>query len=173
MKKINILSPKGYIRIVIILCIIFIISANAQENKRTWGISAVIQDTQLDILFPLWTGSNNVIAPSIGVIYIGDSGTDLRLGLLDRIYLNVIENLKPFLGGRAGVLMSFPDDGEEVTDYVFGLLGGGEYFFSDNFSVGVEAQLNLSLSDDNSGRFGNPGGTNINTATAIFASIYF
>jgi hypothetical protein len=166
MKKINFIF-------VAILCIIYAMSTSAQENKRTWGISASIQETQLDILFPIWTGENNIIAPAIGAIYIGDSGTDLRLGLLDRIFFNATENIKPFLGLRAGVLLAMPDDEDTVTDYVFGLLGGGEYFFSENFSVGVEAQLNMSISDENSGRFGNPGGTNINTATAIFATIYF
>jgi hypothetical protein len=156
-----------------ILCIIYAMSTNAQENNRTWGISASIQETQLDILFPIWTGANNIIAPSIGAIHIGDSGTDLRLGLLDRIFFNATESIKPFLGLRAGVLFSIPDEQDTVTDYVIGILGGGEYFFSNNFSVGVEAQLNMSISDENSSRFGNPGGTNINTATAIFATIYF
>ena len=158
---------------VAILCIVYTMSSSAQENKRTWGISASIQETQLDILFPIWTGTSNIIAPSIGAIYIGDSGTDLRIGLLDRIFFNATENIKPFVGLRAGALISLPDEGDTVTDYVIGLLGGGEYFFSENFSVGVEAQLNMSISDENSSRFGNPGGTNINTATAIFATVYF
>jgi len=166
MKKINII-------LVAIVCILYTLSTSAQENKRTWGISAAIQETQLDILFPIWTGTNNIIAPAIGAIYIGDSGTDLRLGLLDRIFFNANETIKPFLGLRAGALISMPDEEDTVTDYVLGILGGGEYFFSDNFSVGVEAQLNMSISDENSGRFGNPGGTNVNTATVIFASIYF
>lgn len=156
-----------------ILCMVFSMNLKAQDETRTWGISASIQQNQFDILFPIWTGGNNVIAPSIGAIYIEDSGTDLRLGLLDRIYFNTTKSLKPFLGLRAGVLFSLPDGGDNATDYIIGLLGGGEYFFSKNFSVGVEAQLNMSISDENSNRFGNPGGTNINTATAIFATIYF
>ena len=156
-----------------ILCIVFSMNLKAQDETRTWGISASIQENQFDILFPIWTGVNNVIAPSIGAIYIEDSGTDLRLGLLDRIYFNATKTLKPFLGLRAGVLFSLPDGGDNAADYIIGLLGGGEYFFSKNFSVGVEAQLNMSISDENSSRFGNPGGTNINTATAIFATIYF
>ncbi len=50
---------------------------------------------------------------------------------------------------------------------------GGEYFFSSSFSVGIEAQLNLTFSDKNSVRFANPGGTNLNTGSVIYASIYF
>jgi len=166
MKKFNLIFAA-------ILCIVFSMSLSAQDNSRTWGVSASIQENQFDILFPIWTGENNVIAPSIGAMYIEDSGTDLRLGLLDRIYFNATKTIKPFLGLRAGVLLSLPDGGENVADYIIGLLGGGEYFFSNHFSVGVEAQLNMSISDENSSRFGNPGGTNINTATAIFATIYF
>jgi len=157
----------------VILCIVFTMSLSAQNSTRSWGISASIQENQLDILFPIWTGENNVIAPSIGAIYIEDSGTDLRLGLLDRVYFNATKTLKPFLGLRAGLLFSLPDGGDNATDYIIGLLGGGEYFFSNHFSVGVEAQLNMSISDENSSRFGNPGGINVNTATAIYASIYF
>lgn len=164
---------KNNLILAVILCVVFMSVINAQENNRTWGISAAIQDTQLDILFPIWTGANNVIAPAIGVIYIGESGTDLRIGLLDRIFFNATENIKPFIGLRAGALFTMPDEGDTVTDYIVGVLGGGEYFFSDNFSVGVEAQLNMSISDEESGRFGNPGGTNINTATALFATVYF
>lgn len=69
--------------------------------------------------------------------------------------------------------MAIPDDGDPITDYIVGLLGGGEYFFSANFSVGIEGQLNISISDENSSRFSNPKGTNVNTASVIFATIYF
>jgi hypothetical protein len=156
-----------------IILILSIASVSNAQSNRTWGLSAAIQDTQLDFMIPIWTGSNNVMAPGVGVITIGSGGTDLRLGLTDRIYLNTDKNIMPFLGGRAGILMAMPNSGESTTDLVFGLLGGGEYFFSDNFSIGIEAQINFSISDEKSSRFGNPGETNINTASMIFASIYF
>ncbi len=47
------------------------------------------------------------------------------------------------------------------------------YFLAESFSLGVEAQLNVSLSGDGSTRFGNPGGTNINSAMGVFAAVYF
>lgn len=50
---------------------------------------------------------------------------------------------------------------------------GGEYFLGDKFSVGVEAQLNATHSSKTSSRFGNPGGWNINTASAVLATVYF
>ncbi len=146
----------------------------AQESsKRTWGLSAGVSETQLDILVPVWTGSNNVFGPGFGVINIGGSGTDLRFGLFDRIYLNTEKDIKPYLGIRGGILLAIPEEGETETDYIAGISGGGEYFFSENFSVGVEGQLNFTFSDENSDRFGNPGETNINTGSVIFVTVYF
>jgi hypothetical protein len=169
MKKID------FVFAIIFLCTLISTLTNAQEtNNKSWGISAAIQESQLDFLFPIWVSSNIVMAPGIGLIDIGGAGTDLRFGLVDRIYLNTDENIQPFLGGRGGILLSITEDEDNtIIDYVFGLLGGGEYFFSNNFSVGIEAQLNFSISDNKSNRFGNPGGTNINTASVIFATIYF
>jgi hypothetical protein len=37
----------------------------------------------------------------------------------------------------------------------------------------VSCKANLVKSDEQSDRFGNPGGVNINTATAIVANVYF
>ncbi len=163
------------IHITYILILFMISTANikAQESEISWGISASVQDAQLDISLPVWTGSNNIIAPTLGVIYMDNRGTDLRLGLIDRFFIKATEKIKPFVGLRTGALFTFPNEGENVIDYIIGVFSGGEYFFSDNFSVGVEAQLNISISDKGSSRFGNPGGVNLNTGTAIFATIYF
>jgi hypothetical protein len=46
-------------------------------------------------------------------------------------------------------------------------------FFDPHFSIGVEAQMNVRSSDNDSSRFGNPGGTNFNTGSAVTANIYF
>lgn len=157
------------------LLVLFVILSlnvlNAQSSK-SWGVSAAVQETTLDLMFPIWTGSSNVIAPSLGLISIGGSSSDLRLGLTDRFFLKQ-GSIMPFIGARGGVLLAIPKEGDSVVDYVFGLLGGGEYFFSENFSAGVEAQLNFSFSNEDSGRFGNPGETNINTASVIYISVYF
>jgi hypothetical protein len=148
-------------------------AVNAQESTgRSWGISAAVSETQLDILVPIWFG-NNVFGPAFGVINTGGIGTDLRFGLFDRIYLNTEKNIKPYLGLRAGILIDIPKEGDTVADYIAGIAGGGEYFFSENFSAGVEAQLNFTFSDEYSSRFGNPGETNINTGSVIFVTVYF
>ena len=81
--------------------------------------------------------------------------------------------VSPFISGRAGALISSPSGGSTKTDYLFGLGVGGEYFIDRHFSFGVEAQVNIGISDTGSNNLGNPGGTNINTATVIFGTIYF
>jgi hypothetical protein len=70
-------------------------------------------------------------------------------------------------------MMLFPKGGEAQTDIIFGPCFGGEYYFSQHFSAGIELQLNIAKSGVNSMRFNNPNGTNIGTATAFYATIYF
>lgn len=146
----------------------------AQElTHSSFGITAAVNATQGDLLFPMWTDNYNLVAPSIGLVNIEKSYTDLSLGLAYHHYFRYKENFAPFISGRVGLLLYLPASGTETSDYFAGLGGGGEYFFSSNFSIGVEAQLNFVFSGENSLRFGNPGGTNINTGTVIFASVYF
>lgn len=169
-------------KILFLLIIIFfntlIFSQNELDEQKI-GISALVQDGQYDILLPLVLSSSIVIAPAIGIASVSDAGTDIGLGVVTRFYLND-SKVKPFLGGRAGVMIFSPskpegsnEDPESTTDFILGFLAGGEYFLDEGFSFGVEAQLNASISDENSSRFGNPGGFNINTGAAVFATVYF
>ena len=80
-----------------------------------------------------------------------------------------------FQNGRRNLDHHFlsPKDSKGTTDFLAGITLGGEYFIHPQFSFGIEAQLNATFSDNSSYRFNNPGGTNLNTATAILANIYF
>ncbi len=149
------------------------ISSAQQLSHGSFGISAAFNGTQGDILIPIWLNNNNSLAPAIGVVNIGKSYTDLSIALVYHHYFPYSESFSPLLGFRGGALLGLPDPGTGTTDYLFGLAGGGEYFFSPNFSIGIEAQLNFSFSDKRSARFGNPGGTTINTGSVIFAAVYF
>lgn len=168
---------KTFLFFIVVFLTIFISVSNtipAQElSHGNFGISAVFNSTQGDILFPIWVGGYNTIAPSIGVVNIQDQFTDLSLGLVYHHYFPFNKNFAPFLGLRGGALLGTPESGNGTTDYLLGVGGGGEYFLSPNFSVGIEAQLNFTFSDEKSVRFGNPGRTNINTGSVIFASVYF
>ena len=144
----------------------------AQDNNQPKvGISALLQDTQLDILLPIWAGSKFVIAPGISFVST-DARQDFGLGLAFRIYVRK-DKAAPYFGVRFAALIFSPEFAQTTTDIIAGILAGGEYFLDKHFSFGVEAQLNSSFSDEQSNRFGNPGGVNINTGSAIFATFYF
>ncbi len=159
-----------------VLCLLALAAtAVAQEpgaRPGMIGLSASLQGSQQGIQLPVWVSEQVVLAPSIAVLSASDIGTDLSLGALLRFNLDTGRAV-PYLGLRAAILMYSPDEGDSTTDVVFGPAVGGEYFLGDRLSVGVEAQLNVAMSDEASSRFGNPDGTNINTATAVQASFYF
>ncbi len=142
------------------------------NNGKKFGISVALQTEQLDITFPIWPGSSIVIIPSISVVSVNDVATDFGFGLGLRYNLNTTEAV-PYIGIRFVALNLLPKNGDAMTDLVFGLFAGGEYFFSDHFSLSVEAQLNYAKSDEFSFRFNNPDGTNVNTATVALATFYF
>ena len=147
--------------------------ADSAKNDKKFGISVALQTEQLDITFPIWPGSSIVIIPSISVVSVSDVATDFGFGLGLRYNLNTTEAV-PYIGIRFAALTLIPKGGDDsFTDLVFGLFSGGEYFFSDHFSISVEAQLNYAKSDEFSNRFGNPDGTNVNTATLALATFYF
>jgi len=177
MKKFKI----SYLAVVFIMVFISSTQMFSQEdlNKKSFGISALVQDGQFDIMLPFVIAKSIIVAPAIGFASVSDAATDISIGFVSRFYLND-KKVRPFLGGRAGILIFSPSkqdgssiDPESTTDFILGFLAGGEYFLDEGFSFGVEAQLNASFSDKYSSRFGNPGGVNLNTGAAVFATVYF
>ena len=168
-------NPIGNIIIFIIL-ISFSLSPesfgddNLRKNKV--GLSAAIQKSQLDITVPVWIGANNVILPSIYAIYSEDIAGEVGIGIGYRSNFNNKKAI-PYAGFRIGALILMPKGGDSRTDLIAGPFFGGEYFIGDEFSAGVEAQINVSKSQKNSFRFGNPDNININTATLVYVTFYF
>jgi hypothetical protein len=162
--------------IIFTICLVNPIYAQDEKQndnvKRKKGLTAAIQNNQMDIMFPFWTAEKFVIAPAFSVLYVQDRGTDLAIGFVFKVYKSV-KKISPYWGGRAGILILSPDDGNNTQDFLAGILIGGEYFLHPQFSFGIEAQINASFSDESSLRFNNPGGMILNTATAITANIYF
>lgn len=161
----------------IALFTIISISCYSQEHKRTIGLSGTIQQGQFGIAIPIWTSSNVALVPAFEVKWAEKIGSDIGIGFGPRLYFKN-ETLAPYMGFKAGMLINIPSskneaDDETKIDYLLGLNGGAEYFIGDQFSLGVEIQANVTKSDKNSHRFGNPDGLNFNTATMISATIYF
>jgi len=136
------------------------------------GLSASWQSGQTDILFPIWASEKLVVTPSLSVVHVTDFATDVGFALAARVNRGSGEAV-PYFGVRFGAIHRSPDEGQGLTDFLVGAMLGGECFLRDHFSVGVEAQLNAVISDEHSFRFGNPNGTNINTAAAVSATFYF
>jgi hypothetical protein len=157
-----------------VLCILqsVVLTQNNNLKENNFGISALISGGQLDIIFPIRVTSKTIVAPSLGYVFVGDLGSDYRIGAIARFYLSDNE-VSPFIGFRGGAIFGSRIRTDNMTDGIVGLLGGAEYFINRSISAGVEAQVNATFSGTNSSRFGNPGKTNVNSATAIYATIYF
>ncbi len=137
------------------------------------GLSASLQGENVDILLPIWMSDKLVIIPAVSFAYLSDAATDMAVGFALRRNVGQGDAV-PFVGARFMLFILNPEGNSSgTTDFVFGPFAGGEYFFHDHFSIGVEAQVNIAKSDKTSLRFGHPDGTTINTATAVFATYYF
>ncbi len=127
---------------------------------------------QTDIGFPVWASKKLVVTPSLSVVHVSNFATDVGFVLAVRV-IHGGDKAVPYYGVRAGALHQSPHEGKALTDYLVGGTFGGECSLQDHFSVGVEAQVNVVFSDEHSYLFGNPYGTNINTAAAVMAYLLF
>lgn len=148
----------------------------SQSSGRK-GLSANIQNSQFGITVPVWLGSKVALVPGADVKFAETVGTDFSVGLAVRYYFKT-EKLCPYMAFRGGSAIYIPSSEnptgtETQVDFIAGLAYGLEYFLTDNLSVGIEAQGNLTKSAEKSLRFGNPDGLNFNTSTMISATIYF
>jgi len=147
------------------------------QKSNQIGLSGSIQGNQFGILVPIWLGEKFAIAPAFDLKFAEKVGIDFGIALAPRFYLKK-EKIAPYFGLKLGALIYIPSsnnliDDQTKVDLLGGMAFGGEYFLSDNFSFGVEIQGNVTKSDQNSYRFGNPDGINFNTGTMISATIYF
>lgn len=147
----------------------------AQENygDSKIGLSANLQGSQTNILIPIRTGSVFLIAPSIGVAFAENTGTDTEFGLSTRFYLNT-NRVSPFFGIGFGALIFFPESSSVTpADFYLNFRFGGEYFISEKFSTGISSGLLIVFSDKKSNRFNHPGAIDFTTFTAVFVTVYF
>lgn len=170
-------STKALLLSSIFILSISCISAQEATEKHPIGISATVQNGQFGFLVPIWLSDQISIAPSLSISSASGVGTEYGIGIVPRYYLRR-EKVSPFIGVRAAALFSRPIAGNgfepvNTTDILLGGAFGADYFFDQQFAVGIELQANLTISDENSLRFNNPGKTNFNTASSIFVSIYF
>lgn len=162
-------------RILLILITVLTItdlSAKDEKSSKSIALGASFQGLQTDILCQFWLTDNATAGPFIRYIYAENIASELGIGMFGKIYFYK-QKVAPFFGWQLGIIEGIPKTGDNTTDILLGLGIGGDYFIDGNFSVGIQASLNIVKSDKNSTRFGNPGGININTSSALTAFIYF
>jgi hypothetical protein len=160
--------------LLILLCNFNLYSKDSTYVRRC-GLSANFQaglQPQTIIQVPIWIDPWIVIAPGLGIVKANKQYSDISIVLNPRLYTS-ISKVSTYIGFYIGDLMNIPDNGTSTNDILIGISYCGEYFFDPHFSIGIEAQLNGVYSDDNSFRFGNPGGFNVNTGMAIIGNVYF
>lgn len=172
---------------ILILIFSFIYSLSICQDtlpqKGAAGLSATFQGQQLGLLIPIWTGNNFVIAPAIDFAYAESAATEIGIGIRARYYITKAK-VSPYIGIGGGAIInsyetvtyneySSNTEKEKTFDFLVGLAFGGEYFLDEHFSFGIEAQGNMTKSDKDSYKFGNPDGINFNLATMLSATIYF
>jgi hypothetical protein len=129
-------------------------------GEGTLGIQASIQSGQSDLLFPYRLSSDLSIAPLIGFNSVEDQGSNFRVGVKPQFYRDIGSNFATYIGGLGIIRI---DSNDSDTSFVLGFNGGGEYYLSNRFSLGVEGQINLTIDDRNA----------IGTGAAVAATYYF
>lgn len=154
--------------LLLVLFSIFLTSTAFSQNRPeegSIGLSASFQGNQTNLMLPIWTTDDIVIAPVFGIVHESDSFTTLNLGVKPRFYRDLGTNFASYIGFQGLLQYTSPQVGDEITDFLLGANGGGEYFFNPHFSVGVEGQLNLLIRDNDDNRLA--------TGAAITGSYYF
>ncbi|MDX1586432.1 MAG: hypothetical protein R3222_06805 [Balneolaceae bacterium] len=134
-------------------------------EKGTIGLSASFQGNQTNLTMPIWTSDNVVIAPLLGIVHETDSFTTINLGVKPRFYRAMGDDFASYFGFQGLLQNNSPEFGDDVTNFLIGINGGGEYFLNTHFSMAVEGQLNFLIRDNTDDR--------ISTGAAITGTYYF
>lgn len=120
---------------------------------------------QTTIEVPYMFNDQLSIAPYIGINATEDQSTNFSIGVRPRYYVTNANNFATYGTGVLGITnTSISNTNNSITDFNFGLGYGGEYFFSERFSVSADGNLMT--------RIGNSA-NNFSTLARVSASIYF
>lgn len=156
----------------LLVLLVLAATARAQDGGNRVGIGvsliqgALIADLEelqfgatflSNIYVPIIVGRSFKLEPEIGFLRFSEDGefaeetiTQWRFGIGAFYYMRAAESLRAYVGPRLGLqLTSMTDENGgkyefDETDLLIGIALGGEYFFSDNFSLGGEIQLNYT-----------------------------
>src|SRR5699024_56871 len=109
-------------------------------DEGTVVITAYFQGIHTNLMFPVWVSDHVVVTMVIGLQYIEYTNTTVNFGIKPRFYQSIGRDFATYLGLAGLVSYRSPENGDNTTDFIIGLNGGGEYYLSEHFGVGVEAQ---------------------------------
>lgn len=141
------------------------VTAQSRPAEGTLGLSASIQSSQTNLQLPIWLTDSITLAPIFGLNHQEDTFTSINIGVAPRFYQNLGSDFASYIGARGIFQRTSPEVGDDETNLLLGATGGGEYFWDEHFSMGVEGQLNLFLNDG--------GSNNLSTGAAIVGTYYF
>lgn len=139
------------------------VTAQNVPGEGTLGIQASIQSNQTDILFPYRISNDVSIAPLIGFQSVENGLTTLRVGIKPQFFRSIGNDFATYLGGLGVIRLDSPNVGDNNTSFTLGFNGGGEYYLSSSFSLGVEGLVNIILDNNNA----------VSTGAAVSATYYF
>ena len=160
------------------LASIVILSSGVFAGGETGQIGIGLSATDATPTFTLnfWLNNTMRMEPSLAIARLspdgGDSYTRITPGLGYFYCLKPGSSIRPYFGARVLMDMS-AFDGETYTDYLAAPTIGAEYFFSDNFSVRGDYQVQFIFANDNYSRNLPVGSTAIETASFLGVNFYF
>jgi hypothetical protein len=162
MKKVHSVFPLSLFLIFISLPFQDVHSQNV-PGEGTLGITASVQSGQTNLLFPYRVTDRVAIAPMIGFRSVENGLTTLQVGIKPQFFREIGNDFATYLGGLGMIRIDSPNVGDNDSSFVLGFNGGGEYYLSSHFSLGVEGLVNIVLDNQNS----------ISTGAAVNATFYF
>ncbi|WP_421774530.1 outer membrane beta-barrel protein [Gracilimonas sp.] len=159
----------NFSKVCTILCGIILgvsFSAQAQSIPETgsFGIRANLTG-QNSIEMPYMLNESFSLAPYIGFSTTQDQSTNVGIGIRPRYYTSTSNALSTYFTGTLGFTnTSFSNANNSITDFNLGVGYGAEYFFSDQFSISADANLNSRFGDS---------ATNLSTGARVSATFYF
>ncbi|MEW5925392.1 MAG: hypothetical protein AB1746_15535 [Candidatus Zixiibacteriota bacterium] len=165
-----------FFSLVLLASVILASSVFAGGKTGQVGIGLSATDATPTFTLSFWHSNNMKMEPSFAIARLspdgGDSYTRIMPGLGYFYCLKPGSSIRPYFGARFMLDMSM-FDGETYTDYLAAPAFGAEYFFSDNFSVTGEYQVQFIFANDNYSRNLPVGSTAIETAAILGVNFYF
>ena len=143
-------------------------AALAQENQvnRKWGLGASLQGGQTAVFVPIWLSPTFMLAPTASLNYVENTSTTIGAGVFVKIFPHMAR-IAPFWGlGATTSTVIISGGGGSNTTIIPAVFFGGEFFINQRFSFGVQPTVAVVIPP-------NSGPLQINTATLLYATIFF